>query len=198
MINLTDDIRAIIFDCDGTLTDSMPLHYQSWRKTFDAHGVDFPEDRFYAMGGMPSNKIIAVMGELAGVTLDAEELAREKEENFLTLLHQVEPLETVVQVARNEKGRRKMAVASGGFRWVIDRQLEHIGLADWFDAIVTAEDTELHKPEPDVFLEAARRLDVPPEACLVFEDGDLGLEAARRAGMRSVDVRAEEWGSSSV
>ncbi|MCA9239978.1 MAG: beta-phosphoglucomutase family hydrolase [Planctomycetales bacterium] len=192
------EIRGVIFDCDGTLTDSMPTHYQSWKKTFDHHGIEFTEQRFYAMGGMPSDKIILVMSEEAGQQLDAEELSREKEENFLTMLHQVPPLETVVNVVKREYGRRKLAVASGGFRWVIDRQIAHIGLEGMFDAIVTAEDTERHKPEPDVFLEAARQLGLPAEACLVFEDGDLGVEAARRAGMACVDVRAPEWGSSSV
>lgn len=198
MIEIPADIQGIIFDCDGTLTDSMPVHYRSWKKTFDDHDITFTEERFYAMGGMPSDKIITVMGEENGRQLNAAEMAHEKEQNFLGLLHDVPPLETVVEVAKREKGHRRLAVASGGFRWVIDRQLAHIGLEDWFDAIVTAEDTEKHKPEPDVFLEAARQLGVPPESCLVFEDSALGLEAAERAGMRSVDVRAPEWGSSSV
>ncbi len=197
MFDLPPTVLAIIFDCDGTLTDSMPVHYLSWKKTFDDHGIAFTEERFYAMGGMPSDRIVAELGAENGKTLDADKVAHEKEEHFVEFLHQVQPLETVVQVARREKGRRKLAVASGGFRWVIDRQLAHIGLADWFDAVVTAEDTERHKPHPDVFLEAARQLGVPAESCLVFEDSDLGIEAARRAGMASVDVRSPEWGSSS-
>ena len=198
MFDLPPATRGIIFDCDGTLTDSMPVHYLSWKQAFDAHGIEFTEQRFYAMGGMPSDKIVATMGAEHGKRLDADEVAHEKETNFVELLHQVPPLEAVVQIAKREKGKRKIAVASGGFRWVIDKQLAHIGLSDWFDAIVTAEDTERHKPEPDVFLEAARRLGVPPEQCLVFEDSELGLEAARRAGMDAIDVRLPEWGSSSV
>ncbi|MEM1303363.1 MAG: HAD-IA family hydrolase, partial [Planctomycetota bacterium] len=111
-------------------------------------------------------------------------------------------------LAREQHGKRKLAVASGGYRWVIDRQLEHIGLGgvkpdghppvQFFDAIVTAEDTERHKPHPDVFLEAARQMGVEPEACLVFEDADLGVEAAGRAGMGVIDVRRDGWGSSSA
>ena len=189
---------AIIFDCDGTLTDSMPVHFHAWSKTFADHGISFSEDRFYALGGMPSDKIIALMGAEHGKRLDAEELSREKEENFLTFLDEVKPVEKVVALAREQKGQRKMAVASGGYRWVIDRQLEHIGLGDWFDAIVTAEDTERHKPHPDVFLEAAQRIGVEPQACLVLEDADLGVEAARRAGMSVIDVRHGDWGSSSA
>lgn len=191
-------VRGLIFDCDGTLTDSMPVHYRAWSKTLGDHGVPFSEETFYSLGGVPSDKIIALMSERHGVPLDAPAVAKEKEENFLKLLHHVEPVDAVVALARQQHGGRKMAVASGGFRWVIDQQLRHLGVAELFDAVVTAEDTERHKPEPDVFLEAARRLGVEPEACLVFEDADLGVEAARRAGMAVIDVRQDGWGSSSA
>ncbi len=176
----------------------MPTHFLAWKQAFHNHGVAFTLERFYALAGMPSDRIIRILSEESGVPLDPQALSVEKEENFLKLIDQVPPVARVVELARSEKGRRKLAVASGGFRWVIDQQLAHIGLGDWFDAIVTAEDTELHKPHPDVFLEAARQLGVRPENCLVFEDAELGLEAARRAGMASIDVRGAEWGSSSV
>ena len=198
MSEIPDSARAIIFDCDGTLTDSMPAHFLAWNATMGAHGVPFDEEQFYAMGGMPSDRIIAMMAERHGLPLDAVRLSREKEERFLDFLDQVRPVEKVVALAREQKGRRKLAVASGGFRWVIDRQLEHIGLAGWFDAIVTAEDTERHKPHPDVFLEAARQLGVAPGECVVLEDADLGVEAAHRAGMAVIDVRQGGWGSSSA
>ncbi|QDU87870.1 Fructose-1-phosphate phosphatase YqaB [Pirellulimonas nuda] len=195
---LAPHVTGLIFDCDGTLTDSMPTHYLAWKQAFDHHHVAFSLERFYSLAGMPSDRIIGLMSEESGVPLNPEELSVEKEENFLRLLDQVPPVAKVVELARREKGLRKLAVASGGFRWVIDRQLAHIGLSDWFDAIVTAEDTELHKPHPDVFLEAARQMGVAPENCVVFEDAELGLEAARRAGMAAIDVRGAEWGSSSV
>jgi len=99
------------------------------------------------------------------------------------------PIEPVVDVARRHRGVLPMAVASGGHRWVVNETLSAIGIADWFGAIVGAEDTERHKPEPDAFLEAARRLGVAPEGCVVFEDAELGLEAARRAGMLPIDIR---------
>lgn len=122
--------------------------------------------------------------------LDAAAVADQKEQAFLELLHELEPLAHVLDIARQHRGKLKMAVASGGIRPVIMAQLEHVGCADWFDAIVTAEDTVLHKPDPDVFLEAARRLQVSPANCRVYEDSDLGIEAARRAGMEWVDVRS--------
>jgi HAD superfamily hydrolase (TIGR01509 family) len=180
---------ALIFDCDGTLTDSMPVHFLCWQKTMRACGIEFAEDRFYALGGMPSDKIVELLSVEAGLALDCAAVAAEKEQAFLETLHLLEPIAAVVDIARQNRGTRKMAVASGGFRHVIEKQLRQVGIYDWFDALVTAEDTPRHKPEPDVFLEAARRLGVPPADCLVYEDSDLGVEAARRAGMRWVDVR---------
>ena len=182
-------ISALIFDCDGTLTNSMPVHFVCWRQTMARHGIEFDEERFYALGGVPSDKIVSLLSAEAGLTLDAALVAEEKEQAFLETLHLLEPIAAVVEIARLHRGRKKMAVASGGFRHVIERQLAQIGVSDWFDTIVAAEDTPRHKPEPDVFLEAARRLGVSPHQCEVYEDSDLGIEAARRAGMQWVDVR---------
>ena len=183
------EIQALIFDCDGTLTNSMPIHYRSWRATMLKHGIDFAEDRFYALGGVPSQKIIEMLAAEKQIELDAAAVADQKEQAFLDLLHELEPLAHILDIARQNRGQLKMAVASGGWNAVVRKQLTMIGCLDWFDAIVTAEDTEKHKPEPDVFLEAARRLDVPAARCIVYEDSDLGIEAARRAGMQWVDVR---------
>lgn len=182
---------ALIFDCDGTLTDSMPLHYLGWQRTMSNYGIAFGEDRFYALGGMPSHKIVAMLAAEHGLELDADRVAHEKEEAFLEVLHLLEPIEAVMRIARENRGVKKMAVASGGFRRIIETQLHQTACLDWFDTIVTAEDTPKHKPEPDVFLEAARRLGVVPARCQVYEDSDLGIEAARRAGMPCVDVR--QW-----
>lgn len=180
---------ALIFDCDGTLTDSMPVHYLCWQKTMRACGIEFAEERFYALGGMPSDKIVELLAGEAGLALDCAAIAAQKEQAFLDTLHLLEPIAAVVDIAKSNRGQRKMAVASGGFRHVIEKQLRQVGIIDWFDALVTAEDTPRHKPEPDVFLEAARRLGAAPADCLVYEDSDLGIEAARRAGMAWIDVR---------
>jgi beta-phosphoglucomutase-like phosphatase (HAD superfamily) len=117
-------------------------------------------------------------------------MVRDKELRYLELLTEVRPIATVVAIAHRFRGELPMAVASGGEGWVVRRTLAAIGVEDWFDTVVGAEDTERHKPEPDVFLEAARRIDVEPSRCVVFEDSDLGLLAAARAGMTGVDVRA--------
>ena len=181
---------GLIFDCDGTLADTMPAHYRAWTSMLDRYGIPFPEERFYAMGGMPTARIIRVLAAEAGVPVDdVDRMVHEKESAFLANLHAIRPLELVVAVAAAYRRRLPLAVASGGYRETITRTLDQLGIRDWFAALVTAEDTPRHKPEPDVFLDAARRLGVPAAGCVVFEDTDIGLEAARRAGMAGVDVR---------
>lgn len=186
-------IRGLIFDCDGTLADTMPAHHRAWVAMLQPHGIPFPEDRFYAMGGMPTAQIIRVLAEGAGVAVhDVDAMVHAKERLFLQMLDAVQPIVPVVAIANAYRNVLPMAVASGGYRDVVGRTLDRLQLRAWFQAMVTAEDTQRHKPEPDVFLEAARRLAVPPAACAVFEDTELGLEAARRAGMLGLDVRP--WG----
>jgi len=188
-LNLVQNSKAIIFDCDGTLVDSMPVHYVAWHETMNRYGISFPEDRFYSLGGVPSDRIIEILASEQGLKLDAISVAHEKEQAFLDKIELLVPIEAVVEIVRQNRGVKPIAVASGGFLPVILRQLHQFAMHDWFDAIVTAEDTSKHKPEPDVFLEAARRLGTAAEHCVVFEDADLGVEAARRAGMHCIDVR---------
>jgi beta-phosphoglucomutase family hydrolase len=180
---------ALIFDCDGTLVDTMPAHYEAWVATLSRYGISFPEDQFYAWGGWPTRKVAEALLRQAGVPLDPEQLAREKEAAFERGAHLVRPIEPVVRVAREHRGRRPLAVATGGVRHVVEPVLARLGLLDWFETIVTSDDVTRYKPEPDVYLEAARRLGVPPAGCLVYEDTEPGLEAARRAGMSCIDVR---------
>lgn len=182
--------QALIFDCDGTLADTMPIHFRAWTAMLGRYGIPFTETRFYQLGGVPTAKIIRILAEEAGaVVTDVDVMVREKEGAFLLHMEHVRPLTPVVRVAAAYRGQLPMAVASGGYRDVIRQTLECIGASDWFDTVVCAEDTPRHKPEPDVFLEAARRLGASPSGCVVFEDTDIGLEAARRAGMMGVDVR---------
>jgi beta-phosphoglucomutase-like phosphatase (HAD superfamily) len=181
---------GLIFDCDGTLADTMPAHYKAWLVLLGRFNIPFPEPRFYAMGGMPTASIIRVLAAEVGVTVaDVDALVREKEQCFLTHLDAVMPVEPVIAIAAAYRGKLPLAVASGGYRDTITRTLDRLRVRDWFDAMVTAEDTPRHKPDPDVFLEAARRLGVEAARCVVFEDTDIGLEAARRAGMPGIDVR---------
>jgi beta-phosphoglucomutase family hydrolase len=185
--------QAFIFDLDGTLADTMPSHFAAWMTVVGRYGLNFPERRFYSMGGMPTAKIAAVLIAEAGLTLDAEAVALEKERAYVDGLMAagavIRPIGPVLDIARERRAEGPLAVASGSVRRLVDRTLAALGIADWFGAVVSAEDTRRHKPEPDVFLEAARRLGAEPARCTVYEDTDIGLEAARRAGMHPVDVR---------
>jgi beta-phosphoglucomutase family hydrolase len=182
-------IDAIIFDCDGTLADTMPAHYEAWNETMSRYGLHLSEDRFYKLGGWPTLALTELLVKETGSSADPHELAREKELAFERRLSTVQPIEPVVSVAREYRGRLPIAVATGATRPILDQILQHIGVAGWFDAEVCSEEVPHHKPAPDVFLEAARRLGVDPRKCLVYEDTDPGIEAARRAGMEFVDVR---------
>ncbi|MEI8041255.1 MAG: HAD-IA family hydrolase [Verrucomicrobiota bacterium] len=181
--------QGIIFDCDGTLADTMPLHWRAWQVIASRHQFRFPQDRFYALGGVPSRDILKMLSEEQGLPLDHLAVAREKEAEYRPLIAQVEPINTVVGVAREHYGRIPLAVASGGTRKIIEQVLEHLGIRPLFAAIVTSEDVVNQKPAPDIFLEAARRIGVPPQFCRAYEDTDLGMRAIRAAGMEAVDVR---------
>jgi len=169
----------------------MPVHYRAWTDVTGRFGLVFPEDRFYSLGGVPTIKIAQLLIDEQGQgrQLDAHAMTEAKEAAFLLHFEEVQPIAPVVEIARRCREAGPVAIASGGSRAMVERTLRHIGLWDWFPVVVAAEDTTRHKPEPDVFLEAARRLAVSPSICTVYEDTDLGLEAARRAGMKGFDVR---------
>ncbi len=179
---------AYIFDCDGTLADTMPLHYTAWREILDELGCDFPEPLFYELGGVPARGIIELLNARHGTAIPVDETAERKERLFLKMIHQIAPIEPVVALVKRLHGSAPMAVASGGLRPIVLKTLEALGLVEKFQAIVTSEDYVRGKPAPDPFLEAARRLGVAPEKCLVFEDTPTGIEAAKAAGMQWVLV----------
>ena len=184
-----EHLKGIVFDCDGTLADTMPLHWRAWQAVSRRYKFHFPEDRFYSLGGVPSRDILKMIGEEQRIEIDHLAVAREKEAVYLPLIAQVEPINTVVGVAREFHGKIPMAVASGGTKPIIEQVLQHLGIRQLFDAIVTSEDVVNQKPAPDIFLEAARRIGVPPQFCRGYEDTDLGMQAIRSAGMEAVDVR---------
>jgi len=184
------DHDALLFDCDGTLADTMPAHYRAWLCVTEHHGLTFDEDRFYSMGGRPTGDIIATLAREAGLEIDIAAAAEMKEMAFLEQVESVAPIDPVIEVIHRCRGRVPMAVVTGGYRHVCRQILQQLGIEDCFDLIVASEDTARHKPDPDPYLEAARQLGALPGGCVVWEDSDLGIEAARRAGMQWVDVRA--------
>jgi beta-phosphoglucomutase family hydrolase len=186
---MSENIEGLIFDCDGTLVDSMPAHWLAWKEVTERHGLTFPEERFYALGGVPSWQIIEMLSEEQGVSVDARAISQEKEEAYLPYMDQVKPLLPVVSIVREWHGRVPMSVATGGVRSIIEPLLDQAGLSQYFEAIVTSEDVINQKPAPDIFLEAARRINISPTKCRAFEDTDLGMQAIVAAGMEAVDVR---------
>ncbi len=183
------EIKGLIFDCDGTLADTMPLHWRAWQIVTQKHGLHFPIDRFYASGGMPSRDILKALAREQHRSIDHIAVAHEKETTYLQTLSQVKPVEAVVKIATENHGKIPMAVASGGSQEIICMVLDHLKIRQLFEAIVTNEMVVNQKPAPDIFLEAARRIGVQPEFCRAYEDTDLGLQAIRAAGMEAVDVR---------
>jgi beta-phosphoglucomutase family hydrolase len=182
-----------IFDCDGTLADTMPLHYRAWKRLVEELGGSFSEELFYQWGGKPTEQILELLRDEYGLNVgDTVSAAKRKEEYFLQTMHQVGPIEPVLQVARRWHTIKPLAVASGGFRRNVEMTLEAIGIRALFDVVVCVEDYARGKPFPDAFLEAARRMNVAPKDCLVFEDSPLGLQAAKAAGMHCVFVPRSE------
>ena len=180
--------NAYLFDCDGTIADSMPLHYQSWKQALQQWNCEFPEDLFYAWGGMPIAEIIAALNERSGLSMPVEAVCRRKENLFLELSPRLKPVPEVLEHIEAAHGRIPFAVVSGSTRESVTSSLASLDLLDRFDTLVCAGDYKNSKPDPEAFLLAAARLGVAPETCLVFEDTEMGIQAARAAGMGWVRV----------
>jgi HAD superfamily hydrolase (TIGR01509 family) len=182
-------IKGLIFDCDGTLVDSMPLHMRAWEHVITRQGGTWDYEFFFSRKGKPEEDIVVEYNREFERSLDPVATVKIKHEYFYSRLDELKPIPHVVEIARKHQGVLPMAVASGGTRRTVDLELETLQIKDLFGVILTADDDVRPKPAPDIFLEAARRMQVAPEHCQVFEDGDLGLEAARIAGMLATDIR---------
>ena len=186
---IPENVEGLIFDCDGTIADTMPLHYKAWQTALGPHAQFFPETVFYELAGMPSAQIVTLLNERHRCNMDVDAVSHYKEELFQQYLPEVTVIAPVAEIVKLYHGRLPMAVATGGTRRNCVRTLELLNLAQYFQAVVTADEVPHGKPDPDIFLEAARRLKIDPEKCLVFEDADLGVQAARSAGMAVIDIR---------
>lgn len=180
--------RAYLFDCDGTIVDSMPLHYVAWCKALADWGCTFAEDQFYASGGRPVAEIVAALNEQHGLAMPVEQVAARKEALYLENLFQLQAIPEVLEHIERCHGRIPFAVVSGSTRDSVTASLRALDLLDRFDTLVCAGDYQRAKPDPEPFLLAAERLGVAPRDCLVFEDTDMGIQAATAAGMASVKV----------
>jgi beta-phosphoglucomutase-like phosphatase (HAD superfamily) len=184
------DFSGYIFDLDGTLVDTMPLHYAAWDAALRKVGMKekLDENLFYELGGMPSRKVAGLLGERHGLEVDSEAVFLDKENVFMDSLDRLELIKPVVEFARRVAKTHPVAIASGGTRDVVNNTLRITGLAPLFPVVITMNDVVHGKPAPDMFLLAASRMGVEPTRCLVFEDGQPGIQAAQAAGMKWVFV----------
>jgi HAD superfamily hydrolase (TIGR01509 family) len=187
------DFAGYLFDLDGTLIDTMPVHFLSWEAALRDAGLQEPldPDFFYSLGGVPTLRVAELMGEHYGLALDPHRVTHEKEERYLAVLKQgVTLIEPVVAFARRVAATHPVAIVTGGAPDIAYPALAVSGLAELFKVVVTPHDVPIGrgKPAPDMFLLAAERLGVPPGKCLVFEDAEPGILAARAAGMQVVHV----------
>ncbi len=188
----TDGFEGLVFDLDGTLVDSMPVHFEAWCDALAQVGAEgvFREDVFYAMGGRPTKDIVVELNQEYNLNLDPDTVAYAKKKAFLDRLEKVTLNEEVVAYAKSWRGKVPMAIATGGSRLVAEKTLQVLGLSDLFDEVVTADDVTAGKPNPEVFLTAAERIGIEPTKCVAFEDAAPGIMSAQLAGMQVVAVPA--------
>ena len=188
-IVIPSNIKGLIFDCDGTIADTMPIHYQAYMNALGENGRFFTQEMFYDLAGVPAVPVMEILKGKYSLEIDPQQIADEKEREFQNLLHEVDSIEAVENVIKEYHGKLPMIVASGGTRENIERTLKLVELDKYFDHILSADEVPNGKPAPDIFLTAAHRIGIEPKDCLVFEDADMGIRAAEAAGMQWVDVR---------
>ncbi|MFQ2223301.1 HAD family hydrolase [Aeromonas enteropelogenes] len=179
---------ALIFDMDGTLVDSMPLHLDAWALTCAEFGIPFERAQLYQYGGIPTRKIIAMLAEQQGLTVDVEAFARRKIALYLEQIDRVSVFPAMWELVRQCHGKIPMGIGTGSPRNQAESILKSTGLDAYIQVVVSADDVSNHKPHPDTFLEVARQLGVNPANCLVFEDTRIGIEAGKAAGMKTMLV----------
>lgn len=187
-LSINPNAKGLIFDLDGTLADTMPIHYIAWKNAAANYGIDFTTDLFSQLAGIPLYPTVEKLNQIFGKTIDPKEMGDLKEEEFENNMHLTPEIKVVTDLVRKYHGKMPMAVGTGGSRRLSLKSLDIIGLGGYFDILVTSEDVSNFKPHPETFLKCAELMGVAPVDCEVFEDGVLGIQAARTAGMMVVDV----------
>lgn len=180
--------KGLIFDIDGTISDTMPIHLIAYQQTASEYGFEITSELFYSMSGIPAYQTSCLLREKFNKEFDPQEFADKKEANFLKNIHLADPIQPVIKIIREYAGKLPMACGTGGTRYYAMKTLEIAGVLPHFEHVVTAEDVINHKPHPDTFLKAAELIGVDPRYCQVFEDSKLGIQAAESAGMMATDV----------
>lgn len=180
--------KGLIFDLDGTLADTMPIHYIAWKNAAARYGIDFTTDLFQELAGIPLYPTVEKLNQIFGKNIDPQEMGDIKEAEFERNMHQTPEIKIVTDLVRANYGKIPMAVGTGGTRRLALKTIEIIGLKPFIDVLVCSEDVSHYKPHPETFLNCAAQMGVDPSDCEVFEDGILGMQAAQAAGMMVVDV----------
>ena len=179
----------MIFDLDGTIADTMPIHYIAWRDTAARYGIDFPEKLFYDLAGVTLYAIARTLNEISGKNVDPVEMGDAKEAEYEQCLWKAKPITPVVEIIKQYYGKIPMSVGTGGNSRLARKTLEAMGVSQLIDIIVASDNIQNPKPHPETFLRCAELMGIKPEDCQVFEDGALGIQAAQTAGMKVTDVR---------
>lgn len=187
-LDINPNAKGLIFDLDGTLADTMPIHYIAWKNATAKYGIDFTTELFAQLAGIPLYPTVEKINQIFGLTIDPKEMGDLKEEEFENNMHLTPEIKVVTDLVRKYHGKIPMAVGTGGSRRLSLKSLGIIGLEGYFDILVTSEDVSHFKPHPETFVKCAELMGVAPADCEVFEDGILGIQAARTAGMMVVDV----------
>ena len=188
MIKIPQQAKALIFDLDGTIANTMPNHFISWRKAVSPYGIDFNAMLFMELTGMPRTATIEKLNEMFGTKMNPEIVGKVKEDHFKTLVNLTDEIEMVTDVIRKYHKVLPMSIGTGSTKNGAKKTLEVIGFENYFDIVITADDIINHKPHPETFLKCAELMGIKPQDCVVFEDGILGINAAQEAGMMVIDV----------
>ncbi|NEW79400.1 MAG: beta-phosphoglucomutase family hydrolase [Gelidibacter sp.] len=188
MIKIPHQAKALIFDLDGTIANTMPNHFISWRKAVIPYGIDFNAALFMQLTGMPRRATIEKLNEMFGTKMNPGIVGKVKEDHFKTLVDLTKEIEVITDVIRKYHTILPMSIGTGSTKNGAQKTLEIIGLENYFDIVITADDIINHKPHPETFLKCAELMGIKPQDCVVFEDGILGMNAAEEAGMMVIDV----------
>lgn len=188
MITIPTNAKGLIFDLDGTIANTMPNHFKAWRHAVAPYGIDFNEELFLSLTGMPKKATINKLNKLFGTEMDPIKVGINKDNYFKTLVNFTEKIEVVTSIIEEYHNKLPMAIGTGSTFEGAKKTLEVINMSQYFDIIITADDIENCKPHPETFLKCAELMQVKPTECVVFEDGILGMEAAKTAGMMVIDI----------
>lgn len=188
ILDIDPKAKGLIFDLDGTIADTMPIHYMAWKNAAARYGIDLSAELFMQLAGIPLYPTVERLNKLFGKNIDPKEMGDAKEREFEENMYKTRPIEPVVTLIKRYYGKLPMAVGTGGLTRIAWKTLHIVGVDQYIDVLVSSEDVRHYKPHPETFLRCAELMGVDPADCQVFEDGMLGIQAAKDGGMMVMDV----------